>query len=452
MTPKAEQAKLAGNAAFKAGQWELALAHYSTAIQLDPSVATYPLNRAAVHLRLDNPRDADKDASTALALQGGHSPKALFRRATARKQLGKLELARADFEEAKRQGAGDDVNNELALLATQLDNAKVDKPAPPKATASNKSNPVSPPEPPRKATSPSTERLRAALAPPVPSSSPSKSSSAKPANDGFMTAVSSRRLTSSAPATPPSAPAPAASAASPEPGSRPASSFAAKKQARTAKQAQPPRQASDPRARDVPAPHAPLASPDSSNPAPPTSSSPQDAAPLAQPAGATPPPPAASTSSASAPSSSTDDAAPASLIPSAFLRPTSSSAPPPPSATALETHFLLTPPGASTRLALLCALDPRPSSLRAFFGAAGVQPDLLSAILAEVLPLALAPAGVEQLERDTEWVPRLLEGLSATARWDAAVLFLDEGERDGVRRVLEKEEARWRRARDTWGV
>lgn len=140
-------------------------------------------------------------------------------------------------------------------------------------------------------------------------------------------------------------------------------------------------------------------------------------------------------------------------MPSAFLRPSSSSsAPTPPSATALETHFLLTPPGAPTRIALLRALDPRPASLRAFFGPAGVQPDLLSALLAEVLPLALAPGAELHAAHDAEWVARLLEGLAATARWDAAVLFLDEGERDGVRQVLECEEARWRRARDTWGV
>ncbi|GAA5916665.1 hypothetical protein JCM8208_005522 [Rhodotorula glutinis] len=441
MTTKADQAKLAGNAAFKAQQWELALAHYSTAIQLDPSIATYPLNRAAVHLRLGNSRDADKDASTALALQGGHSPKALFRRATARKHLGKLELARADFEEAKRQGAGDNVDEELTLLAKQLGDVKVDKPAPPKAAEPKPPFPGAPP----KTTSPSTERLRAALAPPARSSS----SSAKPAADGCMTAVSSRRLSPASSAPPSSAPAPSTSAPSPEPAPRPASSFAAKKEARTAKQAQPLRPASATRARDVPTSSVAT----SSTSAPPAALPLQDRAPLASPVTAPPPPPARPSSTPSAPLSSTDDASPASLIPSAFLRPTTSSTPPPASATALETHFLLTPPGAPTRIALLHALDPRPSSLRAFFGPAGVQPDLLSALLAEVVPLALAPdAAKAASEPDTEWVARLLEGLAATARWDAAVLFLDDGERDGVRRVLEREEARWKRARDTWGV
>lgn len=41
-----------GNAAFKAGDLPLALANYSTAIQLDPSSAVYVNNRALVHLKL----------------------------------------------------------------------------------------------------------------------------------------------------------------------------------------------------------------------------------------------------------------------------------------------------------------------------------------------------------------------------------------------------------------
>lgn len=83
-----------GNAAFKAGDYTLALAHYSDAIHLDPSVSTYPLNRALVHLRLADYPAADKDASTALKLDAGVGQKALYRRALARKGLGKLDLAK----------------------------------------------------------------------------------------------------------------------------------------------------------------------------------------------------------------------------------------------------------------------------------------------------------------------------------------------------------------------
>lgn len=82
-----------GNAAFKAQDYPLAISHYSTAIQLDPSVSTYPLNRALVHLKLDQFADAERDANTALDLDGGHNVKALFRRGLARKRLGNLARA-----------------------------------------------------------------------------------------------------------------------------------------------------------------------------------------------------------------------------------------------------------------------------------------------------------------------------------------------------------------------
>lgn len=84
-----------GNAAFASGSLELALANFTTALQLDPSVAAYPLNRAAVHLKLRNWAAAEKDATTAANLDGGSNPKALFRRALARRHLGKLLQARA---------------------------------------------------------------------------------------------------------------------------------------------------------------------------------------------------------------------------------------------------------------------------------------------------------------------------------------------------------------------
>lgn len=82
-----------GNAAFLKGQLALALASYTTAIQLDPSVAAYPLNRAAVYLKQSEWVRAEKDATTALELDGGNNVKALYRRATARRHTGKLELA-----------------------------------------------------------------------------------------------------------------------------------------------------------------------------------------------------------------------------------------------------------------------------------------------------------------------------------------------------------------------
>lgn len=79
-----------GNAAFKSLDYPLALSHYSTAIALDPSVSTYPLNRSLVHLKLSHWNDAERDATTAIDLDGGANVKALFRRGLARKGKGKL--------------------------------------------------------------------------------------------------------------------------------------------------------------------------------------------------------------------------------------------------------------------------------------------------------------------------------------------------------------------------
>ncbi|GAA6006683.1 hypothetical protein JCM11491_003143 [Sporobolomyces phaffii] len=118
---QAEQSKVAGNAAFKALDYPLAIAHYSTAIARDPSVSTYPLNRSLVHLRLGNFLDAFRDANTALDLDGGANVKALFRRGLANKGLGKLDDAKRDFEQAIEQGAGADVETELAQLLKLLE-------------------------------------------------------------------------------------------------------------------------------------------------------------------------------------------------------------------------------------------------------------------------------------------------------------------------------------------
>ena len=102
------------------------------------------MNRAAVYLKLRDWTRAEKDATTALQLDGGVNLKAWFRRAVARRNLGNLQLAKqgespsaslvlvrgepahvlrpppADLEDAKRHGAGPDVDAELASVLQQL--------------------------------------------------------------------------------------------------------------------------------------------------------------------------------------------------------------------------------------------------------------------------------------------------------------------------------------------
>lgn len=48
----AEVEKEAGNDEFKAGRWEAAVAHYSAAIELDPTLVVAHNNRAMAHLKL----------------------------------------------------------------------------------------------------------------------------------------------------------------------------------------------------------------------------------------------------------------------------------------------------------------------------------------------------------------------------------------------------------------
>ena len=63
---------------------------------LDPTNPVYPANRAMASLKLQKWQDAEDDATRALR----HDPsyqKALFRRAQARDQLGKLDGAEMDY-------------------------------------------------------------------------------------------------------------------------------------------------------------------------------------------------------------------------------------------------------------------------------------------------------------------------------------------------------------------
>ncbi|KAM0790539.1 hypothetical protein ACM66B_003408 [Microbotryomycetes sp. NB124-2] len=202
----AEAAKSKGNDAFKAGQLELAVAHYSTAIQLDPSAVAYPLNRSLVYLKLGKAREAEKDAATALKLEP-HHPKAHFRRAQALKAQQKLQLALKQFKEAKQHGAGPEVDAEIKAIELELATAaaRQDTSHPPldgseKHTNSESSEAhparrTAPPQPDATTPAPpSTSRLRAALdkQPPSQARPPSQE------GEDLMRPVSSRKLTTSA--------------------------------------------------------------------------------------------------------------------------------------------------------------------------------------------------------------------------------------------------------------
>ncbi|KAK4046453.1 hypothetical protein OIV83_006045 [Microbotryomycetes sp. JL201] len=201
----AEAAKLKGNAAFKDGNFELAVAHYTTAIQIDPSAYTYPLNRSLVYLKLGKAREAERDAATALKLEPNH-PKAHFRLAEALKAQHRLASALEQYTLAKRNGAGADADAEIAALERQLPAATTRPDHEPSAETSSDEamdragvsasafsqldyrQSAPPPSAPT-----STSRLRAALSK-QPSVHPDNTSSN--GNGDLMKPVSSRRLSS----------------------------------------------------------------------------------------------------------------------------------------------------------------------------------------------------------------------------------------------------------------
>eukprot|EP00887_Chlorella_sp_A99_P007627 scaffold20.g7627.t1 len=95
---RAKACKAEGNAAFKAGKYDVAVRHYSAAIQLHPRAAVYYANRAMALLKLGRYSDAEADCDAALGLE--LSVKSLLRRGSARLAQGNAAGAHADFRHA----------------------------------------------------------------------------------------------------------------------------------------------------------------------------------------------------------------------------------------------------------------------------------------------------------------------------------------------------------------
>ncbi|GAB1520646.1 hypothetical protein RhiTH_003729 [Rhizoctonia solani] len=92
----------------KARDYPVAIGHYTSAILVDGTDPTFPLNRAAAYLKLNKNEDAERDCTLVLKLQE-NNVKALFRRAQARVALGKLQDARADLVAAAKAEPGNAV-------------------------------------------------------------------------------------------------------------------------------------------------------------------------------------------------------------------------------------------------------------------------------------------------------------------------------------------------------
>ncbi|XP_068715100.1 RNA polymerase II-associated protein 3-like [Montipora foliosa] len=112
-----------GNTLFKEGKFESAINCYTTGIQLDPTNAVLPANRAMCLLKLKRYGAAEADCNQSLSLDVSYT-KAFLRRAAARFQLGRIQEAEADYREVLRlepnnKQAQDELKNITKLLVPE---------------------------------------------------------------------------------------------------------------------------------------------------------------------------------------------------------------------------------------------------------------------------------------------------------------------------------------------
>ncbi|KAF7324664.1 hypothetical protein MKEN_00507900 [Mycena kentingensis (nom. inval.)] len=92
---KAEREKEEGNTAFRKGDYVSAVKHYEAAYGIEGELPHYQLNLAAAHLKLNHWMEAE--AACTKALSQHRSVKGYFRRAKARKMLGRTDEAIRDL-------------------------------------------------------------------------------------------------------------------------------------------------------------------------------------------------------------------------------------------------------------------------------------------------------------------------------------------------------------------
>ena len=93
--------KALGNACFKRGEYEAAIAHYTASLEREGATCAAHANRAMCAIKLERWSDAAADCDAAVAIDPGYL-KAHQRRGVARRALGRFLESTMDFENALR--------------------------------------------------------------------------------------------------------------------------------------------------------------------------------------------------------------------------------------------------------------------------------------------------------------------------------------------------------------
>ncbi|XP_066489639.1 RNA polymerase II-associated protein 3 [Tiliqua scincoides] len=117
---KAIAEKDLGNRYFKEGKYEAAIECYTRGIAADGTNALLPANRAMAYLKIQKYEEAEEDCAQAVLIDSSYS-KAYARRGTARAALGKLKEALQDFETVLKLEPGNkQAINEITKLKNEL--------------------------------------------------------------------------------------------------------------------------------------------------------------------------------------------------------------------------------------------------------------------------------------------------------------------------------------------
>ncbi|CAH7675196.1 expressed protein [Phakopsora pachyrhizi] len=193
----AEFLKGQGNAAFKAGNYQVAIEYYSSAIKSDPSDHILPCNRAMAHLKLNQWKSAEADCTRSLDLLPVANCKALFRRGIARKNLQLWDRALKDLVAASSlEPSNKSILSELDELRAHCKKFTPDSVSPLQSSSSYTDDKASQSHATSTASDSDSSSSDEESEPSNDKAAPSSSKSLTE-GDGFLREISSRKISSS---------------------------------------------------------------------------------------------------------------------------------------------------------------------------------------------------------------------------------------------------------------